>query len=305
MRVLVTGGAGYLGSVLCGRLLEEGHGVTVLDSMRHGTPSLLHLCADPRLDIVRGDCRDGRALRPLLASCDAVVPLAAVVGAAACDRDATAAWTTNLEAVRLLLSLRGRGQALVFPATNSGYGTGGAEPCTEDSPLRPLSLYGRSKVAAEEAVLDSGNSVSLRLATLFGASPRMRRDLLVNHLVYLAATQGYAVVYEPGFRRNFVHVRDVADCVAWCLGSWDRVAGRPYNLGNDRANLTKEGLALKVKEHFPDFDVRIGEGRADPDRRDYVVSSERLRRAGFEARRGLDEGIRELAVAYRMEEGAR
>jgi nucleoside-diphosphate-sugar epimerase len=301
LRVLVTGGAGYLGSILCERLLAAGHRVVALDALHHGVPSLLHLAADPGFELVRGDARDEALLRRLVADADAIVPLAAVVGAPACDRDPWLATSTNLDAIRLLLRLRSPSQLVVYPTTNSGYGTQSGDVfCTEDTPLEPISLYGRTKVDAEKAVLDSPRAITLRLATVFGSSPRMRLDLLVNHFVWAAVTDGYLVLFEKDFKRNFIHVRDVADCFLHCLESGDRMAGRAYNAGLDAANVSKEQLALLVKKHVPGFHVVCSEIGSDPDKRNYVVSNQRLREAGFEARRTLDEGIAELLRAYRM-----
>jgi nucleoside-diphosphate-sugar epimerase len=300
-RVLVTGGAGYLGSILCEHLLAAGHGVTVLDSLQHGRAPLLHLGANPRFDFVRGDARDEAAMRGLLAGHDMVVPLAAVVGASACDRDPEGAESVNLGAIRLLDRLRSPAQLVVFPNTNSGYGTRAeASLCTEDTPLEPISLYGRTKVRAEAELLGRPNVVSLRLATVFGLSPRLRLDLLVNHFVHMAVTQGYLVLFEPHFRRNFVHVRDVADAVLHVIANAGAMAGRAYNVGLDEANLTKAELAERVRAQVPGFHVTQAEIGRDPDRRDYLVSHERLRAAGFVARRGLDDGIRELIKGLAM-----
>ncbi len=197
--------------------------------------------------------------------------------------------------------LRSPQQLVIFPNTNSGYGsTAGTTHCTEETPLVPISLYGKTKIEAERALLDSPNAVALRLATVFGMSPRLRLDLLVNHFVYAAITDGYLVLFEKDFKRNFVHVRDVADCMVHVLAQRERMAGRPYNLGLDTANLSKEELALKVKEQVPQFYIHCGAIGQDPDKRNYIVSSRRLREAGFEARRSLDDGIRELLKGYRM-----
>ena len=299
--MLVTGGAGYLGSVLCEHLLDAGFRVTVLDNLAHRQHSLFHLCAHPAFAFEYGDARDDAAVRRLLAAADVVIPLAAVVGAPACDRDPWLAKALNLDAVTMLNRLRSPNQLVVFPTTNSGYGMKpGAEYCTEDTPLEPVSLYGRTKADAEAALLGSPNAISLRLATVFGMSPRMRVDLLVNHFVYAAVKERYLVIFEKHFRRNFVHIRDVADCMIHCIRHAGAMAGRCYNVGLDSANVTKEQLARKVKEQVPDFDIEFASIGRDPDRRDYIVSNQRLREAGFEARRSLEEGIGELLKGYRM-----
>ena len=239
MRVLVTGGAGYLGSILCEHLLAAGHRVTALDALHHSVPSLLHLCENARFEFVRGDARDEAQLGRLLADADAIIPLAAVVGAPACDRDPWLATSTNLDAIRLLLRLRSPAQLIIYPTTNSGYGTQSGDVfCTEETPLEPISLYGRTKVQAEADVLASPNAITLRLATVFGTSPRMRLDLLVNHFVYAAVTDGYLVLFEQEFKRNFIHIRDVADCFVHCLANSHRMTGRAHNAGLDSANIS-------------------------------------------------------------------
>jgi nucleoside-diphosphate-sugar epimerase len=299
--VLVTGGAGYFGSVLCEHLLQAGHSVICLDTLALGQPGPLHLCANPGFEFVQADARDEAVLKGLLGRCDAIVPLAAVVGAPACDRDPWLATSLNLDAIRLLNGLRSPRQLVVYPTTNSGYGTrSGTVECTEDTPLEPISLYGRTKVAAEALLLSSPNTITLRLATMFGSSPRMRTDLLVNHFVHAAVTAGYLVVFEKDFRRNFIHVRDAADAFVHCLANAGRMVGRAYNAGLDDANLSKEALAAEVRKQVPGFYVHYAPIGSDPDKRDYIVSNQRLREAGFTARRGLPEGIRELIRCYRM-----
>jgi nucleoside-diphosphate-sugar epimerase len=306
LHVLVTGGAGYLGSVLCERLLAAGHRVTTVDDMMYQQRSLLHLCADRHFDFVSGDARDKELIRRLVKEADVLIPLAAIVGAPACDRDPLLARSVNLEAVRLLNGLRSPQQMVIYPTTNSGYGTQSGDLfCTEDTPLEPISLYGQTKSQAEAELLGTPNVITLRLATVFGMSPRMRLDLLVNHFVYAAVTDGYIVIFEKDFKRNYIHIRDVADCFVHCIENFKRMAGRPYNVGLDAANLSKEELALRIKEYVSNFYVHFAQVGSDPDKRNYIVSNQRLREAGFEARRSLDDGIRELLKGYRMTGRAR
>ena len=221
-RVLITGGAGYLGSVLTGHLLQRGYQVTVLDNLLYGRASLLSYCREERFEFVLGDARDERVLRELLPKHDALIPLAAIVGMKACDHDPLMARSVNLDAIVLLNRLRDPGQPVIMPCTNSGYGTKSGDLfCTEETPMEPISLYGVTKVAAERALLDSQNAISLRLATVFGPSPRMRLDLLVNDFTYRAITDGFLVIYEKDFKRNYVHIDDVAECFSYCLEHFD------------------------------------------------------------------------------------
>ncbi len=299
--VLVTGGAGYLGSVLCEHLLDAGFRVTAVDNLMYRHQTLFHLCAHPAFDFVFGDVRDETLMRRLVADADVLIPLAAVVGAPACDRDPWLAQSVNVDAIRHLNRLRSLSQLVIFPTTNSGYGTKSDEVyCTEDTPLEPISLYGQMKAQAEAELLAAPRAISLRLATVFGMSPRMRLDLLVNHFVYAAVKDRCIVLFERHFKRNYVHIRDVAECFLYCIEQADALVGRCYNLGLDTANLSKEELALKVKEHVPEFQITFAPFGTDPDKRNYIVSNQRLRDAGFEARRSLDEGIEELLKGYRM-----
>jgi nucleoside-diphosphate-sugar epimerase len=266
-----------------------------------GQQGLCHLCAQPKFDFVKGDVRDESVMRTALKDVDVVVHLAAIVGASACDRDPVMATSVNLESVKLLNRLRSPQQLVIYPNTNSGYGsTEGTSYCTEETPLVPISLYGKTKCEAEMHLLESKNSITLRLATVFGMAPRMRLDLLVNHCVHVALNEGYIVIFEKDFKRNYVHVRDVADCMLHCIANAPRMTGRPYNVGLDSANLSKEELAKKVQKYIPNFYIHFAPIGQDPDKRNYIVSSDRLRQAGFEAKRTLDDGIQELIKGYHM-----
>ena len=300
-KILVTGAAGYLGSILCEHLLREGFRVHALDSLLYNQNSLFHFCANPQFEFTRGDARDERVLAPLVKEADVIIPLAAIVGAGACDRDPWSAESVNFGAIKSLNKMRSAQQLVVYPNTNSGYGTkSGATFCTEETPLEPISIYGRTKVDAELHLLESENVITLRLATVFGTSPRMRLDLLVNHFVYAALTDRYIVIFEKDFKRNYIHIRDVADVFIHCIRNVPAMVGRAFNAGLDRANLSKEELALKVKKYVPDFYIHFAEVGSDPDKRNYIVSNQRLREAGFEAQRSLDDGIVELMRCYRM-----
>jgi nucleoside-diphosphate-sugar epimerase len=299
--ILITGGAGYLGSVLVPELLKLGHRVTVLDNFMYGQDSLNHVCAEPGFKVARGDARDSKLVGDLIKDVDIVIPLAALVGAPLCDNDELGAISINRDAVIMLTRLMSRDQALLMPITNSGYGIGEkGKSCTEDSPLRPLSLYGRTKVEAEAAALEAGNAISFRLATVFGMAPRMRIDLLVNDFVYRAVHDRTVVLFEPHFRRNFIHVRDVARAFIHGIENFAAMKGEAYNVGLSDANLSKLKLCERIREHIPSFvfmEAPIGE---DPDKRDYIVSNEKIEAAGFKPEFSLDDGILELAKGFTM-----
>lgn len=301
MKILVTGGAGYIGSVLVSELLCKGYQVKVLDNLMYDQTSLLYYCHDENFEFVKGDVRDKGSVENSLKAADVIIPLAAIVGAPACNNDPESAKSINLDAIRMLNSLRSREQWVIFPTTNSGYGTTSGEVyCTEETPMEPVSLYGRTKVEAEKLLLDSENTITLRLATVFGISPRMRIDLLVNSFVYEAVNRGYLIVFEKDFKRNYIHIRDVADCFVHCIQHFSEMKDEPYNVGLNEANLSKEELANKIKEYIPNFYVHYSEVGSDPDKRNYIVSNDKIMRKGFVAKRGIDYGIEELIKGYKM-----
>jgi nucleoside-diphosphate-sugar epimerase len=299
--VLVTGGAGYLGSILTPELVAAGHRVTVLDNFMYSQNSLAHLCANADFDVVNGDARAPDTLSPLLSKADIVIPLAALVGAPLCKRDPIAATTTNRDAIATLCKMLSPSQRIVMPTTNSGYGIG--EPrkfCTEETPLRPVSLYGRDKVAAEQIVLGRENAISLRLATVFGMSPRMRIDLLVNDFVHRAVTDRFVVLFEAHFKRNYVHIRDVARAFLHAIDNFDGMRCSAYNVGLSDANLSKAELCERIKAHVAEFVYLEAPIGGDPDKRDYIVSNARIEATGYRTKYSLDDGIRELIKGFRM-----
>jgi nucleoside-diphosphate-sugar epimerase len=301
MKILVTGGAGYLGSVMVPQLLEAGHEVIVLDNFMYNQSSLLDCCYNDKLSIVRGDTRDKNMLKKLMTDADAIFPLACLTGAPLCAKEPQAAESILLDAVKMITELRSKDQIIIFPTTNSGYGIGEqGKYCTEETPLRPVSLYGRLKVDAEKVLLDSGNAVTLRLATAFGVSPRMRLDLLVNDFTYRAVYDRFIIVFEAHFKRNFIHVRDVGRAFMYALNNFDKMKDQPYNVGLSDANLNKWELCEEIKKEVPDFyfvEASIGE---DPDKRDYIVSNEKIEKAGFNPQYSLQFGIKELVKGYKI-----
>lgn len=297
--ILVTGGAGYIGSVLVPKLLELGHSVTVLDSFLYHQSSLLDCCEKENFSIIHGDCRDEETMKKALCDKDFIFPLAALVGFPVCDSDKVAAVSTNQNAVELLVRLREKGQKIIFPCTNSGYGLGqGQSYCTEESPILPISLYGKTKMAAESAVLSAGDSVTFRFATLFGAAPRMRTDLLVNDFVYRAVNDKALVVFEGHFMRNYLHVRDAARAFIFAMDNFDKMNGQTYNCGLSDANLSKIELCEKIKSFIPSFTYIEAPIGTDPDKRNYLVSNEKIESLGFKPEKNLDDGIKELIKAY-------
>lgn len=299
MKFAITGGAGYIGSVLVPELLRLGHEVSVLDNFYFGQTALLDCCADKKFNIIRGDARDKDTLAKFIDGADFIIPLAALVGFPLCDYDKVAAKTTNLDAVLTLLEIRKPEQKIIFPCTNSGYGTSdGSIYCTEETPLNPISLYGTTKAEAEKAVLEAGNSLTFRFATVFGASPRMRLDLLVNDFVYRAVNDRTMIIFEGHFKRNFIHIRDVVGAYIHAINNFEKMKGKAYNCGLSDANLSKIELCEKIKEHLPQFTFFESEINSDPDKRNYIVSNERLESTGWKPKYSLDDGIEELIKAY-------
>lgn len=301
-KILVTGGAGYIGSVLVPELLKAGNEVTVIDNFLYNQSSLLDVCHYKTLTIVRGDARNETIIKKHVVGKDFIIPLACLVGAPLCEEDPIGATTINRDAVLMLLKLRAPGQKILFPNTNSGYGrmNEGVAYCDEHSPLEPVSLYGRLKVETEKALLEAGNAITLRLATVCGISPRMRTDLLVNDFVYRAITDRAVVLFEPHFKRNYLHVRDAAAAFMHAMEHFESMKNQAYNVGLSNANLSKSELCEKIKEQVPTFvyiESPIGE---DPDKRNYIISNEKIERTGFTARVFIEDAVAELIKGYQV-----
>lgn len=301
MNILVTGGAGYLGSVIVPKLLAAGHRVTVIDNFMYNQASLLDCCHYKELAVVRADVRDEKVMAEHLKAADAVFPLACLTGAPLCDKMPHQARAIIVDAVKFLLRIRSKSQLIIFPTTNSGYGIGEKNKlCTEASPLRPVSLYGKLKVEIETAILDAGNSITLRLATAFGISPRMRLDLLVNDFTYRAVNDRFIVLFQSHFKRNYIHARDVAKAFMHALDNFSKMKSEAYNVGLSNANLSKWELCEEIKKHVSDFYFCEAEVGEDPDKRDYVVSNEKIEKSGFSPEVSLSQGIAELIKGYQI-----
>lgn len=299
LRILITGGAGYIGSVLTPFLLQKGFSVTVIDNLYYKQNSLLHCFSYPNFRFIQGDACNEQLLQQEIKKADVIIPLAAIVGASACDRSPLLATQLNYNAIINLLKYTSKSQQVLYPNTNSGYGIGQkTEYCTEKTPLNPISLYGKLKVQAEEILLASGQAVAFRLATVFGISPRMRLDLLVNDFTYRACQDKCLVLFEEHFRRNYIHVRDVANAFYFGMENFSKMKGESYNVGLSSANLTKRELAEKIKTFVPDLYIHSASIGEDPDKRDYIVSNEKLESLGWQPQVSLEEGIREIIAAY-------
>lgn len=297
--ILVTGGAGYLGSVMVPELLKLGHQVTVLDAFIFGQNSLADVCHLDNFNVIKGDARDKSLLKALTKDKDIVIPLAALVGAPLCNRDMIGTVTTNKDAIQTLSDVLSKEQRVLMPITNSGYGVGqDGIYCTEETPLNPISTYGQTKVDAEKIILERENSISFRLATVFGMSSRMRLDLLVNDFTYRAVNDGFIVIFEGHFKRNYIHIRDVANAFIHGIDNFDTMRGEAYNVGLSDANISKLELCEVIKKQVPNFTIMEAEIGKDPDQRNYIVSNDKIEATGFKPQFSLDMGIKELIKGY-------
>ena len=301
MKILVTGGAGYIGSVLTPELLSNGHEVTVVDNFMYEQNSLAHVCYLPSLKIVRGDVRSRETMKSVLANQDVIIPLAAYVGAPLCASDPVGARTVNKEAIEMMLELISPDQLILMPTTNSAYGSGDKNNfCTEDSVLNPISQYAIDKVAVEKMLMQHKNAISFRLATVFGMSPRMRIDLLVNDFVYRALHDRFVVLFESHFKRNYVHIRDVVRVFMHALDNSSQMKGNIYNVGLSDANVSKRELCERIAKYVSDFTFLEAPIGKDPDQRNYIVSNAKIEATGFATATSLDDGIKELIKGYTM-----
>ena len=301
MKILVTGGAGYIGSVLVPMMLQKGHSVTVIDNFMYGQNSLLDCCYSDELQVVRGDVRDEKLLHEAMPKVDAIIPLACLTGAPLCDRDRIGAQQINHDSVRLMVEHKSKDQLLIFPCTNSGYGVGqDGIFCDEKTPMWPISLYGKLKVELDKYLLDRGDCITFRFATVFGVSPRMRLDLLVNDFTYRAVVDRTVVLFEAHFKRNYLLVRDAAQAFLHALDNYQTMVGEPYNVGLSEANLSKHELCEAIQRQVPEFRFVISEIGKDPDQRNYIVSNAKIESTGFKTQVGLDDGIQELVKGFQI-----
>ncbi len=300
-KVLVTGGAGYLGSVLVPTLLKAGYKVQVLDNLMFNQNTLLDSCSNSNFEFVHGDVRDYRLLDSLVKKADIVIPLAALVGAPLCKRDEAGTIAINKDAIIHINRIRSKEQWVIYPTTNSGYGIGqDGIFCTEETPLNPISLYGTTKSDAETDLLQTDNVLTFRLATVFGCSPRMRLDLLVNDFAYRAFSQKYIVLFESHFKRNFIHIRDVAKAFLHSIENFQTMKNNTYNVGLSSANLSKMELCLEIKKQIPDFFIAESEINKDPDQRNYIVSNEKIEKTGYKPDFDIQTGITELIKGFSL-----
>lgn len=302
MKILVTGGAGYLGSVLVNKLLEQNYEVVVLDKLLFNQTSLLQYTSNPKFKFIYGDIRNESLLEKLCNEVDVIIPLAAIVGFPACAADPQLAYDVNFKQISNIVKFtKGKNKKILYPNTNSGYGIGvGETECTEQSPLNPISIYGTTKCDAENLLISDTDAIIFRLATVFGVSSRMRTDLLVNDFVYKAITDKYIVVFEKNFKRNFIHIEDVAFTFLFMIVNYEKYKGEIFNVGLSNANLSKKELLEKIESHVTDFAIAYNDYYEDPDKRDYIVSNRKLEETGWVPEWDLDRGIEELIQAYQM-----
>lgn len=301
MNILVTGGAGYIGSVLVPNLLSQGHAVTVIDNFMYKQTSLASSIRDVKLSLVFGDVRDESLMKEHLSKADVIIPLAAIVGAPACDNDPIAAQSINKDSILWLLKHLSIQQRILMPTTNSAYGSGDKNNyCDENSPLNPLSLYARDKVTVENALLEFPNATSFRLATVFGISPRMRLDLLVNNFVYRAISDGFVILFEGHFKRNCIHVQDVIQAFNLALNDEKNFKGEIFNVGLSEANISKVDLCREIQSIIPSFTYLEAALGKDPDQRNYVVSNQKIENLGFKPTVSLRSGLEELVKGLKM-----
>ena len=301
MNVLVTGGAGYIGSVLVPSLLANNHKVTVIDNFMYKQTSLASSISNPNFELVFGDVRDFNLMLKLLSKADLVIPLAAIVGAPACDKDAITAQSINKDSIIWLIDKLSSNQRILMPTTNSAYGSGDHDNfCDENSELKPLSLYAKDKVTVENALMNFTNATSFRLATVFGLSPRMRLDLLVNNFVFRAVSDGFIVIFEGHFKRNYIHLHDVVSAFNMAIKSENDFRGEIFNVGLSEANLSKIQLCDEIKKILPSFTYLEAPYGKDPDQRNYIVSNAKIEALGFKPTKSLQIGLRELVKGIKM-----
>ena len=299
IKILITGGAGYLGSMIATELVNQKYNVTVIDLLKYDKGSLNHLYVNENFNLIKKDIRNIRFLKSIINKFDYIIPLAALVGAPLCEKFKKDAISTNFKAINDLSKILSKKNKIIFMTSNSGYGIGEKNKyCDEKSPLRPISLYGRTKCDAEKIINKTKNNVCFRLATVFGNSYRMRSDILVNNFTQTAVKKNKLTIFEPKFRRNFIHVKDVVNAVIFTIKNFKKMNGEIYNLGLSNANLTKIGLAKKIKKFHPRLRISVIKNRKDPDQRDYYVSNKKIEKIGFKPKVNLDEGIKELLTIF-------
>ncbi len=299
MKILVTGAAGYIGSILCEYLLKENYKVTALDSFMYNDQSLNAYLNNKNFEVIKSDVRNTSELKNILPKHDLIIPLAALVGAPLCDFEKKSAEEINFGSIKFIVDNLSKDQRIIYPTTNSGYGIGKEDSfCTEESPLNPISIYGVTKVNAEKYIANFDNNISFRLATVFGIAPRMRLDLLVNDFVYKAYKDGSIVLFESHFKRNYIHIRDVCKAFMFAISNFDNLKSNVYNLGLSEANYTKKQLCEVIQKRIKRLVIYESNIGKDIDKRDYIVSNEKIEKKGFKASITIEEGIEELLKLY-------